>query len=355
MFLPAAWGSQAQLLVAFARSHRLCGFDTADARMVRPLPGQRGKGTMTMHGKIGKVLRQPAVTSSAPNPLKAIGLILVAMAILPLIDVCAKFLGQQGVPVVELVWGRFFFGALFTLPFALRVEGANALLPSHPYLQTGRAALLILGTVFFFWALKFLPIADTLAIYFVQPILVTALSPLLLGEHVGMRRWASVAAGFVGVLIIIRPGFAEFNLGSLLALGSGTSSACYILLTRHMTGSVNAMITTFQTNLIGAVALTASLPFFWQGVSPNQWLMLAALGFFAIIGHYCITRAYDLGEASLLSPLGYTEMINAVFCGWYFFGDFQDRYTFIGVSILIACAIYISVRERKRRTEVQVS
>jgi drug/metabolite transporter (DMT)-like permease len=281
------------------------------------------------------------------STLKAIALMLAAMAILPIIDVFAKFLGQQNIPVVQMVWARFFFGAIFTLPFALKLGGPQIFRPSHPAHQSSRAAFLILGTICFFWSLKYLPIADTLAIYFVQPILITALSPFLLGEKVGIRRWTTVALGFIGVLIIIRPGFKELNLGVFLAFGAGLCSASYILLTRRMTGSVNAMITSFQTCFIGAIPLTLALPFVWARVDIPQFAMLIGVGFIAILGHYMITRAYDLAEASLLSPLGYTEMINAVVCGYVFFGDFPDRYTFLGVSILMGCAFNISMRERR--------
>ncbi len=284
---------------------------------------------------------------TTPHALKGISLVLCAMAVLPLIDVCAKFLVQQGVPVAQMVWARFFFGALFTLPFAFGVAGTGAFLPVNPLLNAGRAAFLILGTAFFFLALKYLPIADTLAIFFVQPILITALSPLLLREHVGIRRWISVMIGFIGVMIIIRPGFQAFNLGVIFALLAGMSSAFYILVTRHLTGKAHAMVTTFQTSVMGAVALSAALPLFWFEVSRDQWLLLVLLGAIAIAGHYLITKAYDYAEASLLSPFGYTEMIMAVFAGWYFFGDFPDAWTFAGVTILIACAIYISLRERQ--------
>jgi drug/metabolite transporter (DMT)-like permease len=281
-----------------------------------------------------------------PQTLKAVALILAAMSILPLIDVCAKYLGQQGIPVAQMVWGRFFFGAAFTLPFALKVAGVRAIHPTHPLLQASRAGLLILGTACFFWALNYLPIADTLAIYFVQPILITALSPLVLGERVDLRRWMMVLLGFIGVLIIIRPGFQQLNPGVFFALGAGTMSALYILLTRHLTGSVSPIVTTFQTSLIGAIALSLAMPWVWQSASLNQWLLLGALGFFAILGHYLITKAYNYGEASLLSPLGYTEMVTAVLFGWYFFGDFPDVWTFVGVAILMGCAVYISLRER---------
>jgi drug/metabolite transporter (DMT)-like permease len=281
-----------------------------------------------------------------PNALRGIGLVVTAMAILPLIDVCAKFLGQQGVPVVQMVWGRFFFGALFTLPFAIAVAGANALKPVNPLFNALRAALLILGTVFFFLALKTLPIADTLAIYFVQPILITALSPVLLGETVGIRRWLSVAAGFLGVIIIIRPGFVDFNIGTFFALCAGLCSALYIIVTRHLTGKASAMVTTFQSSVIGAAGLSIGIPLYWLPPTSEQWLLLVLLGAIAIAGHYLITRAYDFAEASLLSPFNYTEMIMAVAAGWYFFNDFPDRWTFVGVAILIASAIYISWRER---------
>ncbi len=288
----------------------------------------------------------------ASNPLLGIALVLVAMAILPGIDVCAKFLGQQGVPVVQMVWARFFFGSLFTLPFALAVDGKNALRPVNPFFNALRATLLIAGTICFFMALHTLSIADTLAIYFVQPILITALSPLLLRETVGIRRWITVAIGFIGVLIIIRPGLVAFNVGSMFALASGTASALYIIVTRHLTGKANAMVTTFQSSVIGAVGLTLAAPLYWLPVSGQQWLLLILLGAIAIAGHYLITKAYDYAEASLLSPFNYTEMIMAVVMGWYFFGDFPDNWTFVGVAILITCAIYISVRERAKGVKI---
>jgi drug/metabolite transporter (DMT)-like permease len=285
---------------------------------------------------------------NAASSLKGIAMVMSAMAILPLIDVCAKFLGQQGVPVWQMVWARFFFGALFTLPFALKVSGAAALRPVNFPNNSARALFLILGTAFFFLALNDLPIANTLAIYFVQPILITALSPLLLGERVGMRRWISVSIGFVGVIIIIRPGFQVLNPGVVYALLSGLCSALYIIVTRHMQGRAPAMVTTFQSSAIGAIALTATLPLFWGGATSHQWLLMLLLGAIAIAGHYLITKAYDYAEASLLSPFNYAEMIMAVAAGWYFFGDFPDNWTFLGVAILIACAIYISWRERMR-------
>jgi drug/metabolite transporter (DMT)-like permease len=275
-----------------------------------------------------------------------ITLMLSAMMFLPFLDVCAKFLGRQGVPVVEIVWARMALGTLFTLPFALKATGASGLIPANPWFHVARASFLIAATGFFFWALRFLPIADTLSIFFVQPLVITALSPLVLGETVGPRRWAAVVAGFIGTLIIIRPGFQEFNPGMALALGAGVSLAIYMLLTRSISGKAPAMVTTFHTSLAGTVLASAAVVFVWRTPTAPQWGLMALLALIAALGHYLVVKAYDHAEASLLAPLAYTEMIMAVAAGWWFFGDFPDRWTFLGVGILIACAIYISLRER---------
>jgi drug/metabolite transporter (DMT)-like permease len=291
------------------------------------------------------------VPGTSSRPLIGIGLMLTAMSVLPFLDVIAKHLGQQGVPVLQIVWARLFFGALFTMPFALRIAGVAGLVPNMPLMHAVRATFLIAATAFFFWALKYLPIADTLAIFFVQPLIVTLLSPFVLGEHVGIRRWTAVAVGFAGTLIIIRPGFQELNPGVFLALASGASLAFYLLLTRKIAGSAPAMVTTFYTSLSGAVIMSVIVVFVWETPTPAQWGFFLLLSLIANGGHYLIIRAYDHAEASLLAPLAYTEIVMATFAGWYFFGDFPDFWTFIGVGILIASAIYISWRERVRNVE----
>ena len=287
---------------------------------------------------------------SSTAPLIGVLYMLGAMASLPFIDVFAKFLGQQGVPVLQIVWARLSIGALVALPFALAHNGPKGLIPARPAYHSFRATFLILATFCFFLALKFLPIADTLAIFFVQPLIVTVLSALVLKEAVPRQRWAAVTVGFAGTLIIIRPGFVALNPGSLLALAAGSFLAIYFVMTRHIAGRAPAMVTTFQTNVIGAAFLSLTMPLVWQQPTPSQWLMCAGLGAIATFGHYLIVRAYDHSEASLLAPLAYTEMVVATAAGWYFFGDFPDALTFLGVAILIACALYITLTERNRAT-----
>lgn len=284
-----------------------------------------------------------------PRTLIGVGLMLSAMAILPFLDVVAKTLGNQGMPVIQIVWARMAFGAALTLPFVLRLGGVEAVRPDRPWYHSLRAALLMAATFNFFFALKFLPIADALAIFFVQPLIVTALSPLVLREHVGPRRWAAVGIGFIGTLIIIRPGLTEVNPGTVLALAAGTCLALYFLMTRRIAGQTHAVITTFHTSLIGTVLASIITLFFWETPSLTQWGLLFLIGLIATVGHFLIVRAYDHAEASLLAPLAYTEMVMATLAGWWFFGDFPDLWTFVGVAILISCAIYISVREGARK------
>jgi drug/metabolite transporter (DMT)-like permease len=273
---------------------------------------------------------------------------LAAMGIMPFLDVAAKFLGQQNMPVVQSVWARMFIGTLLTLPLVLKGRSLSVLVPDMPVLQGARTSLIIVSTAFFFLALAYLPIADTLAIYFVQPLVVTVLAPLILKEHVGLRRWIAVVIGFIGTLIIIRPGFQTLNPGILLALLAGTTSAVYMILTRKISHSADPIVTTFHTNAIGAIITSIAVVFVWVMPTLEQWWLLFVIGIVALIGHYLVIAAYRFGEASLLAPLGYAEMIMAVVCGWWFFGDFPDRWTFLGVGILIACAAYISYRERVR-------
>jgi drug/metabolite transporter (DMT)-like permease len=280
------------------------------------------------------------------NSLLGIALMVGAMLIFPFLDVCAKFLGQWGVPVIEIVWARLFFGFLLSAPVLVAQEGWQNLKPRDTGVNALRGFFLVISTMMFFGALHYQGVAETLAIYFVQPLFITALAPIVLKEKVGINRWLAVAVGFIGVLIIIRPGYLQLSPGVFLSLGAGLGSAITLLLTRKLAGSGSAIANTVYTNIFGSIFASLILIFVWKTPSLNVFLvmiLLAAIGTFA---NYLTILAMQYAEASLLAPLGYTEMINAVFAGWLFFGDFPDHWTFVGVAVLIACAIYISYRER---------
>jgi drug/metabolite transporter (DMT)-like permease len=289
----------------------------------------------------------PIADEASARASTGISLMLFAMAILPVMDAIGKHLGQF-LPVLLIVWGRLVFATLFTLPAVLIRHGvAGAITPQRPLMQLARSMLMVLSTMSFFTGLRYLPIADTLAIFFIMPLVVTALAPLVLGEHVGVRRWSAVVVGFIGTLIIIRPGFHGVNVGTLWALTAGVSMAIFMLLTRKIAGSIDPLINNFQTTLIGAILVSLAMPWLWQSPGLDNWGLLAAVGAVAAIGHYAMVRAYDFASAPTLAPLAYTEMISATVIGYLVFGDFPDLWTILGVAILIGSAIYISYRESR--------
>lgn len=287
------------------------------------------------------------------KPLWGIVLMISAMLVFPFLDVVAKFLGNDGVPVVEIVWARLTIGMLIIAPLLYSREGLQSFVPRDPKLNILRAIFIVLSTMCFFGALRFQGVAETLAIYFVQPLLITMLAPFMLGEKVGLRRWIAVLVGFIGVVIIIRPGFQSLNWGVGLSLLAGLGSAISLLLTRKLAGGSSAMANTFYTSLFGAIFASICVIFVWHTPTPHQMQMFVLLAAIGTLGNYLTIKAMEHAEASLLAPLGYTEMINAVLAGWYFFGNFPDGWTFVGVAILITCAIYISYRERIKQLDFQ--
>jgi drug/metabolite transporter (DMT)-like permease len=287
------------------------------------------------------------------KPLWGIALMIGAMLVFPFLDVVAKILGNDGVPVVEIVWARLTIGMVITVPLLLRSEGLRSLVPREPQLNMLRAGFIMVSTMMFFGALRYQGVAETLSIYFVQPLIITMLAPFMLNEKAGLRRWIAVLIGFVGVLIIIRPGFQSLNPGVFLSLGAGFGSAVSLVLTRKLAGGSSALANTFYTSLFGAAFASIVVLFFWKTPTPHQVEMFVLLAAIGTLGNYLTIKAMQYAEASLLAPLGYTEMINAVLAGWYFFGDFPDAWTFVGVAILVACAIFISYRERIKQLDFQ--
>lgn len=288
------------------------------------------------------------MTAPKNKTLLGIGLMLVAMLIFPFLDVMAKKLGQQGLPVMEIVWARLFLGALMTLPILYFIEGRQALALRDVKLNGARAFFIVATTFLFFTAMKFQGIAETLSIYFIQPIVITALAPLLLKEKVEWRRWIAVAIGFFGVLVIIRPGLIAFNPGTVLAFASGCASAFVLLISRKLAGNSSALANTFYTSFLGGIMASIIMIWQWQWPTQTQWIMMFALSAIGTMANYLVIKGFEYCEASLLAPFGYAEMINAITAGWFFFGDFPDFFTFVGVAILIGCALWISNHERNR-------
>jgi len=285
-----------------------------------------------------------ATGSAFPRSRNGLGVlfILAAMSIVPLIDVVAKALSQHGMPVLQITLMRMIGGALMIAPILIRCHGPRALVPRH-FPHALMLGFYILGAATcFFAALQYLPIAETLAISFVQPLVVTVLSGFILKERVTRMRWIALFVGFAATLIIIRPSSDAFNPASLLALASGVLLAFYIITVRAHASAVPALVTTFHTHTFSALLAAPFILVWWIPPSGVHWQLCVVLALVGVIGQFLIVKAYEYGEASLLAPLAYTEIVTSTLAGWWFFDEMPDHLTFLGVTILIGCAVFIS-------------
>ena len=260
-------------------------------------------------------------------------------------DTIAKYLSSD-LSFFQITWARYFFTVFFTLPFMFFFFRKNLTWTTQPKLQISRGLTLFFANVLFFYSISVISMAKALTLAFVAPLITTALSPIFLGEKVGFRRWFAVIVGFVGSLIVIRPGFIEFNLASIAALGTGFFYGIYLIITRKLHTSDSPLLTLLLTGAVGAVVASFLVPVVWINPTFNQWSLLALMGVFACLGHLFLILSFKYADASKLAPLGYFEIVTNIILGYFFFGDFPHYWTWVGLSIIVCSGIYISFRER---------
>ena len=283
-----------------------------------------------------------------PSQKPALGIILLvlAMLIVPIMDATAKFLSSE-YPVLQLVWARFFFHFLLIAPLALWRHGSNALFPEKPLLQISRGFLILLCTACFWGSIKFIPLANAIAILFFHAVIVVGLSVLILKEQVPKNRWLASGLGLVAVLMIVRPGFEEFHWASLLALAASTFFALYILSTRFLAGKAFPLVTLSYQSLGGFVIMTAIVPFVWVTPTQTDLILMVAMALIGAAGHLLLIRAFEFAEASLLAPYLYTEMIMQAVLGYWFFGDVPDTWAWVGILLIISVGIFLSLANKE--------
>lgn len=273
----------------------------------------------------------------------AAGIVLMLAAqlvVMPTNDAAVKYL-VAALPVGQLAWARFFLNFVILAPVALWRHRGAALAPGRPALQLLRGVLIVASNLLFIAGLRFVPLADAVATVFVAPLAVAALSPLVLRERVGAVGWAAVATGFAGALIIIRPGFAQASLGTLLPLGAGLSFAAYLLVTRKLVGRSPPLVTQTATALVGAVLSTLLLPLGWSWPSASAWALMLAIGAGSCVGHVLITLAHEHAPAAVLAPLTYLSLVSATALGYLLFGDLPDLLTLLGAAIVIGSGLAV--------------
>lgn len=280
----------------------------------------------------------------ADAPVRGVLMMCFAVACFATMNGFVKELRVQELPLMEIIWGRYFFHTVIVLAlFPRRIP--MLLSGSDKGLQVLRSILVLLATACMFTAVGFMPLADAVAITFIAPLLITALSVPLLKERVGLRRWVAVCVGFVGMLIIVRPGGGLFQLAALLPIGVTVFYAIYQIITRVISHRTDPINTVFYTAIVGGVVMSLAVPFFWQTPTVEQWGLLIVIGLLGGLGHWAIILAYQRAEAPLVAPFAYTELIWATLMGIALFGDYPDLWTLAGAGVIAASGIYILKRE----------
>jgi S-adenosylmethionine uptake transporter len=280
-------------------------------------------------------------------------LMLLGMLILPGIDAIAKYLSGS-VSSGQVAQSRFLFQVFFMFPLLLGTRGPwwNSLL----WLHAARGCLIAIATTLFFTGLAYLPLADAIAIFFIEPLLVTLLSAVFLGEHVGWRRLSAIAMGFVGAMIVIRPTFVDVGWAVLYPISTAFCFSFYILLTRKLVATEDPIRLQFFAGAFGLIVMSLALAAGTHSAIPeltaswperSEWLWLAALGLIATSGHLLVVYAFRLASVGVLAPFQYVEIIGATLLGFIFFNDFPDPVTWIGISIIVGSGIYIFHRESR--------
>jgi drug/metabolite transporter (DMT)-like permease len=288
------------------------------------------------------------MTAQSPSTLAGIGLMLTGVFLFSFNDAVGKWLVAT-YSVGQLLLIRSATTLVLLAPFIWRARDAFRSAP-RPGLQLLRIVLSTLEVAMFFWAVGYLPLADAVTFYLAGPIYVTAISALFLKERVGWRRWTAVLAGFVGVVIALRPSAATLTLPALIALAGSLCFALLMVVTRVVRDTNDTVL--MATQYLGTLAFGAvTAPFAWVTPTIHHLAFLSGFGVVSIIALFCVNRSLKLAPASVVVPYQYTLLLWAVLLGWQMFGEVPDRFTIVGGAIIVAAGLYIFWREQVTRRQ----
>ncbi|MFO1146928.1 MAG: DMT family transporter [Alsobacter sp.] len=267
------------------------------------------------------------------------------------LDSTAKYLSRE-LPTQQIVWARYFASLALTAIILNPVTQPGVLRTRRLGFQLARSGVLFGSTLLNFVALRYLQLAETVSITFFTPLLVALLGIALLGERLGRARLAAIAVGFIGVLVVVRPGASTTQPAVLLSVASCFCYAAYSLMTRQLAGVDSAQTTLFYSGLAGVVLLTPVLPVFWkEPPSTLHWVLMASMGVYATVGHFLMIKAHHFAPAGVLSPFMYTQLLWMVTLGWLIFGDVPDHWTVAGGLIVVASGLYLLSQERRPKAK----
>jgi drug/metabolite transporter (DMT)-like permease len=305
----------------------------------------------------------PPMPTPAPRPtrdraseriLAGIALAIAAVACFATLDTSTK-LSTATVPVLMGLWFRYAFQAVATTLVVLPTQGRAILRTAHPRFQLLRGTLLVVTSALAFFSLRHMPMAEFTAIVLVSPLVVTLLAATTLGEEVSPLRWSLVAGGFVGTLVILRPGGAMFSWAVLLPIGLVVSNAWFQVLTSRLARTEKPLTMHFWSGWVGTLIATVPLPFVWQALpSWHSWALLCLMGLMGTVGHFFLILAYQRAPASTLTPYLYAQIGFAMLGGFLVFGHVPDTTSLVGIGLIAVCGAagaWLTVRERRVRIE----
>jgi drug/metabolite transporter (DMT)-like permease len=303
--------------------------------------------------------------STPQNPIKGMAIMAICMIVLPTMDAIAKYMATfETMSPGQVTFYRFFFQFLALLPIAVFVPGAIRG-GKRPWMNLLRGALHAAASLMFFMAVKYMPLADVFAIYFVEPFMLTMMSALFLGDRVGWRRWLAIAIGFGGAMIVIQPSYAIFGWTALLPVLCAFLYTLYLFLNRGIGDADSPLTMQFVAGVGGTLFMTVAL-FAGQGLSPVEFeiswpasglglLLLIILGSISGYMHLLVVRAFRMAPLSLLAPFQYFEIISATVLGYLLFADFPTASKWLGIAIIVGSGLFIIWRERVRAAQVSAA
>ena len=281
------------------------------------------------------------------RPLMGILFMCLASTFFPLMNGLVKLMSQR-YSSEQVVWARTFGHLILVLLVLLPRYGTGIVKTQRPGLQILRSCMLLASTMLYFTAIKFISIAQASAISFLTPLLVMVLAGPMLKEKITPARAMGVVVGFIGVLVVVRPGSAVFQPAALLIVANSFCYAIYQLLTRRVAGTDRPETSVVYSALVGSVLMSLVVPFSWT--TPTglvDCLLLGSLGALGALGHYCLARAMTYAPANFVSPFSYWQMVGSVAVGYLMFAEFPDLFTWLGTALIIAAGLYAGFKSNK--------
>lgn len=296
-----------------------------------------------------------AQPKSAAAPRRLMGALYLSAAVLcfALLDTLTKYLSAH-YSVTSLIWVRYTVQTLLLAAIMGPSMGLRLVLTRQPGSQLLRALFLLGASACTTVGVRYLPLAEMTAMFFLAPLIVCVLSVPMLREKIGAGDWLAVIIGFVGVLVIARPGGAMLTLATLLPLGTAICYSIYQVITRQVSASEHPTTSNFITSLVGAVLMTFTLPFGWTTPTWSDAPLMLGMGVAGLSGHLLLTRAYQVGSPAVLAPYSYGQILWATLFGFLVFGALPDATSVVGMAVIVASGLYISYHRMSARKGAQI-